>query len=153
MADIYNPDGKPPATVILRGIIEPGDMKHLFAIVFILLATAATAEVGAEQKLETSHLLDFVKNTPCKIIRNGKAYDGNRAVTHIQQKYDYFRNDIETTEQFIDLSATKSTMSGKYYTVVCGDAQPVRTKDWLLEELRHYRQRESTQGDQAKFWY
>ena len=119
-------------------------MKQFLAIVFILISTSANADVSAEQKLETSHLLNFVKHTPCKIIRNGKAYDGSGAVTHIQKKYDYFKDDIETTEQFIELSASKSTLSGKYYTVVCGDDQPVRTKDWLLEELRNYRQREST---------
>ena len=119
-------------------------MKHFFAIVFILLASSVNADGSAEQKLETSHLLNFVKHTPCKIIRNGKAYDGSRAVTHIQKKYDYFKDDIETTEQFIELSATKSTLSGKYYTVVCGDAQPLRTRDWLLEELKNYRQNEST---------
>ena len=119
-------------------------MKHFLAIVFILISTSAIADVSAEQKLETSHLLNFVKNSSCKIIRNGKAYDGNKAVTHIQKKYDYFKDDIETTEQFIELSATKSTMSGKYYTVICSDTHPLRTKDWLLEELRNYRQRERT---------
>jgi hypothetical protein len=128
-------------------------MKHSFAIVFILISTSANADVSAEQKLETSHLLNFVTNSPCKIIRNGKTYDGNRAVTHIQKKYDYFKDDIETTEQFIELSATKSTLSGKYYSVVCGDAQPVRTKDWLLQELRNYRQRENTKFDQIRFWH
>jgi hypothetical protein len=119
-------------------------MKHIFAIVLILTLTSVNADVTAEQKLETSHLLDFVRNTPCKVIRNGKAYDGNRAVTHIQNKYDYFKDDIATTEQFIELSATRSTMSGEYYTVVCGDAQPVRTKDWLLQELKNYRQKEGS---------
>jgi len=118
-------------------------MKHLVAIAFILISTSANADVSAEQKRETSHLLNFVTNSPCKIIRNGKAYDGNRAVTHIQKKYDYFKDDIETTEQFIELSATKSTLSGKYYTVVCGDDQPLKTRDWLLQELKNYRQRES----------
>ena len=119
-------------------------MKHFFAIVFLLLASSVNADVNAEQKLEISHLLNFVKNSSCKIIRNGKAYDGNKAVTHIQKKYDYFNDDIETTEQFVELSASKSTLSGKYYTVICGDAQPLRTKDWLLEELRNYRQGENT---------
>jgi hypothetical protein len=119
-------------------------MRHFFSIVFILLSSSANADVSPEQKLETSHLLNFVKDTPCKIIRNGEAYDGNSAVTHIQKKYDYFKDDIETTEQFIELSASKSTLSGKYYTVVCGAAQPLRTKDWLLEELGNYRQREGT---------
>jgi hypothetical protein len=119
-------------------------MKQLFAIIFILLASSVNADSNAKQKLEASHLLSFVKNSPCKIIRNGKVYDGSRAVTHIQKKYDYFKDDIETTEQFIELSATKSTLSGKYYTVVCGDGQPLKTRDWLLQELQNYRQREST---------
>ena len=127
-----------------RGMFESIYVKHFVAIIFILLASSVSATGSAEQKLETNHLLSFVKNSPCKIVRNGKVYDGSRSVTHIQKKYDYFQDDIETTEQFIELSATKSTLSGKYYTVVCGDDQSLKTRDWLLQELENYRQRKST---------
>ena len=80
-----------------------------------------------------------IKCDRCSIERNGKKYAGNDAYSHIMKKYDYFRDRIETSEDFIELSATKSTMSAKYYLVFCDGNPPMRTKDWLLEELREFR--------------
>ena len=57
-----------------------------------------------------------------------------------ERKYDYFRDDISTTEEFIEYSASKSTMSGKYYLVKCDSSEAVKTKEWLLNELKRYRE-------------
>ena len=99
------------------------------------------ADVPPGQKLEIDHLLSFVEHSPCRINRNGKAYAGIDAVSHIKKKYAYFKDDIQTTEQFIELSATKSTMSGKYYQVECPGEEPMRSQDWLLKQLKAYRSR------------
>jgi hypothetical protein len=114
-------------------------MKHILAIVFVLFPAPILAEVPAAQKQEIDHLLSFVQQSSCRINRNGKFYDASEAVSHIRKKYAYFRDEIQTTEQFIELSATKSTMSGKYYMVQCDGSEQVRTKDWLLSELASYR--------------
>lgn len=119
-------------------------MKHVFAIVFVLFSTPIMAEVPAGQKLEIDYLLGFVQHSSCRINRNGKFYDGSAAVSHIKKKYAYFKDEIQTTEQFIELSATKSTMSGKYYTVQCEDSKQVRTKEWLLNELANYRNKDNS---------
>lgn len=119
-------------------------MKYLLAIVFVLFSAPIMAEIPAGQKLEIDHLLSFVQHSPCRINRNGKSYDGSAAVSHIKKKYAYFRDDIQTTEQFIELSATKSTISGKYYTVQCEDSEQVRTKEWLLNELANYRNKNNS---------
>ena len=60
-------------------------------------------------------------------------------VSHIEKKYDYFRDDIKNTEEFIEYSATKSTMSGDYYTVSCPGKETIRTQDWLMAELKRFR--------------
>lgn len=114
-------------------------MKKILAVVFILFSNSINADIPPDQKLEIEYLLNFVKNSSCEINRNGKNHEGNKAVSHIKKKYDYFKDDIKTTEQFVELSATKSTMSGKYYMVKCGDSKPFRTKEWLLKELKNYR--------------
>jgi len=102
------------------------------------------ADVPAAQRNEVNHLIHFVKTTSCKMNRNGQYHDAAAALAHIQKKYDYFRNKISTTEQFIELSATKSTMSGHYYTVKCGNAPPLRAQDWLLRELKKFRRGKRT---------
>ncbi|MCI5211129.1 MAG: hypothetical protein D3910_20630 [Candidatus Electrothrix sp. ATG2] len=112
----------------------------------VMLAGTAWADAAPEQQAEVAHLLRFVHNSSCRIKRNGSLHQGEEAVAHIQKKYDYFRKKIKTTEDFIEHSASKSTMSGKYYTVLCDGQKPIRTQDWLLEELATYR-KEQEKGD------
>ena len=119
-------------------------MKSILAICIIAFSCSANADIPKEQKIEVDHLLNFVKNSSCQINRNGKYHKGNKAVSHIERKYDYFRDDIGTTEEFIEYSATKSTMSGKFYLVRCGSADAVKTKEWLLKELKRFRENKRT---------
>ena len=105
----------------------------------MLTSYAVVADVPAEQVKEVSHLLDVVKNSGCVINRNGSDHPAEKGVDHIENKYDYFRDDISSTEEFIELSATKSTMSGDYYMVTCPGKEAIKTKDWLLKELKKYR--------------
>ncbi|WP_339136608.1 MAG: DUF5329 domain-containing protein [Candidatus Electrothrix sp. GW3-4] len=115
-------------------------MKYLTGcILVLLLTTSAHTDVPPDQQTEVAHLLRFVKKSPCTINRNGTRHQGEEAAEHIQKKYDYFRKKIKTTEDFIEYSASKSTMSGKYYTVHCGGQKPIWTRDWLLKELEKYR--------------
>jgi hypothetical protein len=114
--------------------------KTLFPLITALILTGtAQADVPPEQKHEVAHLLQFVENSSCRINRNGSFHHGDEAAAHIRKKYDHFRRKIRTTEQFIEHSASKSTMSGKYYTVFCDGQKPIRTRDWLLRELKKYR--------------
>ena len=116
-------------------------MKNILLLVAmtVMQTGIAQADVAPKQQAEVAHLLQFVKNSSCRINRNGSFHQGREAMAHIQKKYDYFRKKIKTTEDFIDYSASKSTMSGKYYTVLCGGQKPIRTQDWLLQELEAYR--------------
>jgi hypothetical protein len=116
-------------------------VKKLFPFILLAFAGPLPADVPEQQKPEVQHLLDFVEQSDCIMVRNGDEHDGKKALSHIQRKYDYFRDDIKTTEDFIKYSATKSTMSGKYYTVKCPGKEEMRSQDWLLDELKRYRER------------
>jgi hypothetical protein len=95
--------------------------------------------VFADANNEIEHLLDYVASTSCKYERNGDIYSGQEAVEHIKKKYDYFFDDIETTEDFIKYSATKSKMSGKYYKIHCTNKPAVKSSTWLFAELGRFR--------------
>lgn len=99
--------------------------------------------VNTDMQQEIDHLLKFVAMTDCHYIRNGSEYNGKEAVNHIKRKYDYFKDEIDSTEKFIELSASKSTMSGKYYMVKCDGKPKIRSQQWLLRELGKYRNAES----------
>ena len=113
------------STIVLFALIVPG---------------AAHGDVPEAERHEVVHLLEFLRSSPCMMERNGKKHSGEDAYAHVKKKYDYFRDDITTSEEFIDYSASKSTMSGKYYLIYCPDQPPTRSRDWLLEELRKYRE-------------
>jgi len=122
-------------------------MKKYSPALVLLFSSIANADVPPETQHEVQHLINFVSTSPCQIVRNGSAHEGPEAIKHIQKKYKYFKDDIRTTEQFIEYSATKSTMSGKYYIVMCRDQSPVKTRDWLLQELQEYRTKQSSHAE------
>ncbi|WP_226996503.1 DUF5329 family protein [Thalassotalea crassostreae] len=106
--------------------------------IFILLSLISFNSFATSAD-EINHLLSYVESTQCKYERNGTMHTGSEAAEHINKKYEYYRDDIETTEDFIKYSATKSKMSGKYYKIHCADKAVVNSKDWLLSELKRYR--------------
>lgn len=97
---------------------------------------------GAEEELTGAiqYLLDFVKNSDCTFIRNGKNHTPQEAVAHIERKYDHFKDEIKTPEDFIRLTASQSLISKKPYMVKTCDGRMMRSRDWLLEALEKYRQ-------------
>jgi len=109
------------------------------ALICLLISQAVFADVPYNQLKEVKHLLNFIKNSGCIINRNGTDHPAKKGVSHIENKYDYYRGDIQNTEDFIEYSATKSTMSGDYYMVTCPGKKTIKTQDWLLTELQKYR--------------
>jgi hypothetical protein len=85
-------------------------------------------------------LLDFVEHSGCQFMRNGSEYAGSRARVHLEKKLNYLesKNMVSSAEDFIDLAATKSSMSGRAYEVRCPEGvQPAST--WLKRELQRQR--------------
>lgn len=115
--------------------------KYLLVLLFFS-SNVIFADVPAEQIREVEHLLNFVKHSNCMINRNGSIHPAEKGVAHIKRKYEYFRDNIKNTEDFIKFSATKSTMSGEFYTVNCPGKKTIKTRDWLLDELKRFRLKE-----------
>ena len=112
-----------------------------FALTALVLFGPPT--LAASPEAEIDHLLAFIASSPCTFIRNGAAYDGAQAAGHIKDKYDYYRDDIHSAEDFIALAASKSAMSGKPYLVTCdGATEPAA--DWITRELNAFRRRSAS---------
>jgi hypothetical protein len=105
------------------------------AVLALLFPSAAHAEPLDD---EIAHLIDFVRHSPCTFIRNGSDYAGGEAADHIQAKYDHFKGEIHTVEDFIDRAASKSLLSGKPYEVRC-DGKTISAADWIRTEDAAYR--------------
>jgi len=119
---------------------------HNLLILFLFCGTLCPSLGYSNSTMQTeiNHLLNYVGNSDCIFIRNGNEYDAKNALKHIQKKYKYFKSDINSAEKFIELSATKSTRSNKLYFIRCGNAVPISSQRWLLEELSRIRSENST---------
>jgi len=118
-------------------------LKAMFSSLLLCLAIvcgpAARADVPAAQVPEVEHLIGYLAASDCRMLRNGRSYSGWDGAKHVQRKYDYFRGQIGSTEEFIRLTATKSERSGKIYKVQCPGQEPVSSAEWLLQELKAFR--------------
>ncbi|MGB9110740.1 MAG: DUF5329 domain-containing protein [Telluria sp.] len=112
------------------------------AAAMMVSATVAVAgKADPTTQREVGQLLDFVAQSNCQFNRNGSWYDARKARVHLQEKYDYLdqRGKVPNAEAFIDLAASKSSMSGMPYQVRCGDAPVMPSATWLSTELKRLR--------------
>ena len=113
----------------------------LFFIMWFLFSDAAYSDIDKNQQMEIDFLISYVNNSECIFNRNGIDYKGSEAVTHIKRKYDYYKNEIKTTKDFIELAATKSEISGRNYTVKCKNSELQELGEWLLKALNTLREK------------
>ena len=84
-------------------------------------------------------LLDYIAKSDATFIRNGQAHTPQEAVNHIKAKYEHFKSEIKTPEDFIRLAASKSLLTGKPYVVRAPDGKEMRLDVWLTDALKEYR--------------
>ncbi len=112
----------------------------------LAFATGAAAETKpqSESTAAIEYLLASVAGSELQFVRNGKTHSGPEAVKHMRRKYEHFEGRIHSPEEFIELAATKSILSGKAYTVRSDDGE-IPTAEWLQTLLAEYRDaRDST---------
>lgn len=91
---------------------------------------------------EIRQLFSQLAASGCQFNRNGAWHSGSEAVNHLTRKLKYLedKNLVKTTEDFIRLGASGSSLSGTSYLVKCGSAQPMESAAWLLTQLQAIRQ-------------
>ncbi|MGD8344451.1 MAG: DUF5329 domain-containing protein [Desulfobacterales bacterium] len=111
------------------------------AIVILLVCLLALPAVAGDANLqaEMDHLMQSIQNSNCAFIRNGKTHSSDEAMEHILNKYEHFKDRIQTSEDFIDYCASKSLMSNKPYQIKCPDQDIVESRLWFQEALKRFR--------------
>jgi hypothetical protein len=121
-------------------------MKVLFRSILasLLLVWSISFGQGPDQSEDLtgtiSYLLSYVEKSDCIFIRNNREHTAQQAAHHMQRKYDHFKSEIKTPEDFIRLTATKSLISGKPYRVKLKTGKVIASETWLLKALEVYRQ-------------
>ncbi len=113
--------------------------KNIFLHFLIVCTLFIPFSCLADTEKEIQHLLQFVEDSQCVFIRNDVHHSSVKAKQHLAKKYNYIRKRVEKAEDFIHYAATKSSMSGKMYTVIC-EGLELHSSTWLQTELRRYRQ-------------
>ena len=114
----------------------------LLSLLTCCVAIAATAApLSPAARAEIDGLLVRLVASGCEFNRNGSWYTAAEAKSHLSQKLKYLedRGMVQTTEQFIEMAASGSSMSGQPYLVRCGNSAPVQSGQWLRSELKDLR--------------
>ena len=94
---------------------------------------AAPAEVEA-RKIES--LIRYVELQPeIRFVRNDSAYTALQAGRFLRGKLQAMGDGVSTARQFIEQIATRSSTSGKPYTVTQSDGRSVPAAQFLGDEL------------------
>jgi hypothetical protein len=110
----------------------------LVATVASLCCTlAAAAQTPAALRAEIDALLAKLQASGCQFNRNGSWYNGLEAKEHLLRKLEYLegKGNILSTEQFIEVGASKSSSSGQAYSVKCSGQSAVSSQAWLTQQL------------------
>jgi hypothetical protein len=113
-------------------------VRTFFAGFFLLvLITRGFAAESLEQTI--TYLLHHIETSNVTFIRNGTEHTPSEAGAHIKAKYEHFKGQIKTPEDFIRLSASKSLLTGKPYLVRTPAGKETLLADWLTEALKAHR--------------
>ena len=93
-------------------------------------------------RTEIEHLLAFVAKSGCQFNRNNTWYPAPEASAHLAKKERYLEEhgQIASAEDFVAKAATKSSMTGRPYSVRCGSEPAIASDEWLMAELVRFRQ-------------
>jgi hypothetical protein len=112
-------------------------------VLSLLICLPATVQGGPARgvQIEVDFLLGFVEESGCDFYRNGTWHTPAAARAHLRQKYDFLaaRDMIQTTEDFIEKAASKSSLSGDPYQVKCKSGAATNSGPWLRGELERFR--------------
>lgn len=107
----------------------------------LLCSTAFAGPTAPPVRAEIQSLLSRLEASGCQFSRNGSWHSGSDAKAHLQRKLEgaEARTTLQSTEQFIQLVASKSSASGKPYMVRCGTEAAVESGRWLGGQLAEVR--------------
>ncbi len=114
-----------------------------FSILLLAIFPLALAEPAVSTQSEITYLFSQLTSSGCEFNRNGSWYSATEAAAHLSKKYEYLKqkNQISSTEDFIDNAASKSSMSGEPYFVKCRDEPSVESAKWFRAALIKFRKK------------
>ena len=111
---------------------------RIYSLILILTVAWATPTFAATGEQEIQYLLSSIGTSDCTFTRNGTTHTATEAEAHLAMKYRRAGSRVKTPEAFIKHLATKSSWTGKPYSIDC-DGISTPSGDWLTDKLDGYR--------------
>ena len=108
-------------------------------LVLAFCPKAQTAAQSGQASNEIRQLIDAVANSGCTFIRNGTEHTANAAADHLKLKWRRGKKHADTAEDFINNLASKSSWTGKPYSIKCPNQPEQTSADWLAQKLTQIR--------------
>lgn len=113
-------------------------MLRLLIPLFLSLTLSPAFADDQAMNTEIDFLLESVAGSDCTFIRNGDEHQAADARDHLQMKRRRGKRFFDSTEEFIERLASKSSWSGKPYRIRCG-GEEVNAGDWFTALLTEHR--------------
>jgi hypothetical protein len=114
-------------------------------VLLLVSINCAAARQGEDLDTTIQYLINYVRESNVTFERNFGSHDAAEAAAHIEKKYQYFKDEIDTPEKFIELCATASLVTGKNYMVITSQGEQLPAGEWLNAELDRYRLQDGRQ--------
>ena len=113
----------------------------LSLLAYTFVTVCAAAPLSPNAWVEIDSLMSRLESSACEFNRNGAWHTAMEAKSHLLRKLKYLEDTgaVQSTEQFIELAASRSSMTGQPYLVKCGNGAPVQSGTWLLSQLQDMR--------------
>ena len=116
-------------------------MKTILVTLFVILALlpgVVKAQDNIEKK-KIEFLLFSVENMKgATFIRNGTEHDAKAAAEHLRMKLQKAGGKVQTADDFIKLSASKSIISGQPYLIRLSNGKTIRSEQYFREKLKEF---------------
>jgi hypothetical protein len=123
--------------------ISSGLMRRLLLslLTWLFVSACAAAPLLPAARTEIDGLMNRLEASGCEFQRNGSWHTAVEARAHLLRKLKYLEDVgvVKSAEQFIDLVASASSMSGEPYLVRCANSAPLASRTWMLLQLQAIR--------------
>jgi len=106
----------------------------VFLLAFLTSTPLSPQALSEDQKIEALiRTIDGMKDAV--FVRNGSAYDGPAAASHLRDKWRWKKSEVKTARDFIRVCASVSSQTGQPYLVRWKDGRVEKSADFLAAAL------------------
>ena len=118
------------------------NLVRLIALLLNLLAAPTLLQAQSLPAVEKQKIEALIKHVgdlkDAKFVRNGSTYEPSTAVRFLRGKWDANKTEVKSARDFIDKVASMSGTSGKPYLIRFNDGREIKSREFLLAELKRF---------------